>query len=108
MDFSAELSFRYLFTDYIDDVSGNYVDLDVFGNNELAKTMSYRGNETDFADQAIPMTGRNGGTYNLLPGYGAEHVDNLRGNSGDRDIFMVTSFRLTYILGKTFHRAKFR
>ena len=45
LDLSAELGFRYLFTDYIDDVSKNYVDLGVFGNDELAKAMSYRSNE---------------------------------------------------------------
>jgi hypothetical protein len=108
MDFSAEIGFRYLFTDYIDDVSGNYVDLSVFGNDELAKALSYRSSEVVDASRLVPTTDRNGNTYNLLPGYGQEHPDNLRGNSGDRDIYMVTSFRLTYILGKTFHRAKFR
>ena len=108
MDFSAELGFRYLFTDYLDDVSGNYVDLSVFGNNELAKAMSYRSNEVVNPSQLIPTTTRNGDTYNLLPGYGQEHPDNMRGNADDRDIYMVTTFKLTYILGKTFHRAKFR
>ncbi len=108
MDFSAELGFRYLFTDYIDDVSHNYVDLGIFGNNELAKAMSYRSNEVVPASSLRPTQTRSGGTYNLLPGYGQEHPDNLRGNNGDRDVYMVTSFKLTYILGKTFHRAKFR
>jgi len=110
MDFSAELGFRYLFTDYIDDVSQNYVDLGVFGDNELAKALSYRSSEIA---ENIPFlqpqqSAVDGKTYNLLPGYGAEHPDNLRGNKDDRDIFMVTTFRLTYIIGKTFHRAKFR
>ena len=31
-----------------------------------------------------------------------------RGSKNDKDIFMVTSIKLTYILGKSFHRAKFR
>lgn len=110
MDFSVEIGFRYLFTDYVDDVSNNYVDLGVFGNNELARAMSYRSNEGDVAASANPklVTARNGVTYNLIPGYGQEHKDNLRGNSGDRDIYTVTTFRLSYILGKTFHKAKFR
>lgn len=108
MDFSAEIGFRYLFTDYIDDVSQNYVDLSVFGNNELAKAMSYRSSEVVDPSRLIGTTGRDGETYNLLPGYGQEHPENYRGHSSDRDIYMVTSFRLTYILGKTFHRAKFR
>src|SRR5690606_12602730 len=107
MDFSAELSFRYLFTDYIDDVSANYVDLDVL-DSDLARALSYRGNETPYAGDAQPTVGRNGNTYSLIPGYGQEHPDNMRGNRNDRDIYTVTNFKLSYILGKTLHRAKFR
>jgi len=110
-DLSGEIGFRYLFTDYIDDVSKSYVDLGVFGNNELAKAMSYRTNEILPPDHSY--TGRDGQTYNVLSGYGEEYTDakgntNLRGSKGNRDIIMVTSIKLTYILGKSFHRAKFR
>jgi hypothetical protein len=68
--------------------------------------MSYRTNEV--ATPNFTYTGRDGATYNVLSGYGSEHPENLRGNRNNRDLFMVTSVRLTYILGKTFHRAKFR
>lgn len=118
MDFSAELGFRYLFTDYIDDVSRNYVDLGVFGTNELAKAMSYRGGEVGgFAPSPtntglVSYQGRDNQTYYVIPGYGMENTTpesaNIRGSANDRDIYTVTTFRLTYILGKTFHRAKFR
>jgi hypothetical protein len=108
LDLSAELGFRYLFTDYIDDVSKNYVDLGVFGNDELAKAMSYRSNEVVDPNLLKPTQTRDGKTYNLLAGYGQEHADNKRGNKNDKDTYMVTTIRLTYILGKTFHRAKFR
>jgi hypothetical protein len=108
MDISAELGFRYLFTDYIDDVSSNYVNLDVFGSNELAKAMSYRTNEIKGTPPPAGQGGVNSGGYLVWPGYGHEHPESVRGNSGDRDIYMATTFRLTYILGKTFHRAKFR
>jgi hypothetical protein len=107
VDFSAEIGFRYVFTDYLDDVSRNYVDLGVFGNDRLAKAMSYRTNEI-MAPGTEPYQGRDGNLYYVVDGYGREHKDNLRGNKNDRDIYMVTSFKLTYILGKTFHRAKFR
>jgi hypothetical protein len=107
IDFSAELGFRYLFTDYIDDVSQNYVDLSVFDGNELARAMSYRTNEVVTASSLVSTPTRSG-SYNLLNGYGQEYPDNMRGNKDDRDIYMVTSLKLTYILGKTFHRAKFR
>ena len=106
MDFSAELGFRYLFTDYVDDVSAHYVNLDEL-DSELARAMSYR-----TAEVRGPATLGNGGTqsgnYVVWPGYGHEHRDNLRGNKKDRDIYMVTTFKLTSIIGKTFHRAKFR
>lgn len=122
-DIAGEFGFRYLFTDYIDDVSESYVDLGVFGDNELAKAMSYRSNE--IYPQAIFQTGTQGEflrsyegrdqkTYYVIPGYGEEYVNpvdgstNMRGNAKDRDIYTVFTIRGTYILGKTFHRAKFR
>jgi len=106
LDFSVETGFRYLFTDYIDDVSKHYVDLGVFGTDELAKAMSYRSNE--IATPTSNYTGRDGQNYSVLPGYGSEYPDNVRGSEGQKDIFMVTTFRVTYIMGKTMHRAKFR
>jgi hypothetical protein len=84
----------------------NYVDLGVFGTNELAKAMSYRTNEV--ATPTFTYVGRDGKSYDVLSGYGHEYPDNIRGNSSDNDIFMVTTFKLTYIIGKSFHRAKFR
>lgn len=115
MDFSTEFGFRYTFTDYLDDVSGKYVALSSFGSDRLAQAMSYRSNEVDSGNdnvQAVisrthldPDTG-----IEVVNGYGHVNNDgskNLRG-TGDRDIYMVTTFKLTYIIGKTFHRAKFR
>lgn len=108
VDFSAELAFRYLFTDYIDDVSRNYVDLGVF-DSELARALSYRSNELTVADVARqPKVARNGATYNLINGYGSEYPTNMRGRASNKDIFTVTTFRISYIVGKTMHRAKFR
>ncbi len=110
MDLWADWGFRYTFTDYLDDVSGNYVDLGVFGSDNLARAMSYRSNELPASDLPAldPYLARNGQTYSTIPGYGREHPDNLRGSKNDRDIYMVVSIRLTYILGATFHKAKFR
>lgn len=108
IDFSAEVGFRYLFTDYIDDVSANYVDLGVF-DSELARALSYRSNEITKPDVArIPTVARNGETYDLINGYGSEYPTNIRGKENNNDIFMVTSLRVSYILGKSMHRAKFR
>ena len=109
MDFWAEIGFRYTFTDYLDDVRKNYVDLGVL-NGPLAKAMAYRGNELD-ASKRPPLQSyqaRDGVTYSTIPGYGQEFSGNNRGNKGDKDIYMVTSLRLTYIIGATLHKAKFR
>lgn len=109
MDLWFDVGFRYTFTDYLDDVSGNYVDLGVL-NSPLAKAMSYRSNELPPAQlpTLTTYTGRDNQTYSVINGYGSEFPDNIRGSSKDRDIYMVTSIKLTYIVGKTFHRAKFR
>ena len=108
VDFSAELGFRYLFTDYIDDVSQNYVDLGAL-DSDLARALSYRSNELTKPDIARePITARNGVTYNVINGYGHEYPTNIRGKEQNNDIYMVTTLRVSYIVGKTMHRAKFR
>jgi hypothetical protein len=112
VDVSGEIGFRYTFTDYLDDVSQSYVDLGVFGDDVLAQSLSYRGNER-FDAATINSFGTrtstvNGMVYHTLDGHGYEGKDNIRGSKNDKDVFMVTTIRVTYILGKTFHRAKFR
>lgn len=107
IDLWGDIGFRYTFTDYLDDVSQNYVDLGVF-TDPLARAMSYRSGELSPAPATTPYVGRDGATYNTIAGYGREHPSNMRGSKNDRDIYMVTSIRLTYILGATLHKAKFR
>ncbi len=124
MDLSVEWGFRYLFTDYIDDVSRNYVDLGIL-NSDLARTMSYRSDEANAAfsgtnrnlssetigpiiNNRSVYLGRDGNVYDVVNGFGSEFRDNKRGNPSDRDIYMVTTVRLSYIIGATFHRAKYR
>ncbi|GHM99960.1 hypothetical protein WSM22_14500 [Cytophagales bacterium WSM2-2] len=108
-DLWADVSFRYTFTDYLDDVSRNYVDLGVF-KDPLAQAMSYRSNELPPNTYlgTSSYTGRDGKTYTTINGFGSEFRDNNRGNKKSLDVYMVTSVKLTYILGATFHRAKFR
>jgi hypothetical protein len=112
MDLWGDIGFRYTFTDYLDDVSANYVDLGVL-TSPLAQALSYRSNElkpTDLIPGVVPRAyvARDGNSYTVIPGYGEEFKDNIRGSKSQNDIYMVTSIRLTYILGKTFHKAKFR
>lgn len=128
-DVSAEIGFRYTFTDYIDDVSKSYVDPGLL-KSDLARAMAYRSGELPQYDPAImanhsnapdgtfiggplqKITGKDGVDYWLYPGFGSEYHDagtNKRGSAtNNNDYYMVTTIRLTYILGKTFHRAKFR
>jgi hypothetical protein len=121
-DFEFEIGYRYLFTDYIDDVSGMFVDLGAL-DSELARAMSDRsrepvgvvkGDPRDF--EAINSVVRltkytsefNGQDYTVYGGYGQEHPDNNRGMSGGKDIYIVTSFKVSYIISGSFKKAKFR
>ena len=104
MDLSGDIGFRYTFTDYLDDVSGNYVSLPKL-KDPLAQAMSYRNNELGAPSNPQP-SGIPG--VNVEAGYGAEHPDNKRGTKVYNDIYMVTTIRLTYIISPTFHKAKFR
>lgn len=123
LDFSFEIGYRILFTDYIDDVSENYVDLGIF-DNPLARALSDRsreliavrtGESRDFENVILPNTTEytytspyDGNTYTVFAGYGGDAPGNIRGNSGDNDMYLVTSLKITYIFGGTFQNAKFR
>ncbi len=119
MDIAAEFGFRYTFTDYLDDVSSYYVDLRTL-DSELARSMSYRSNEiapgvSDKVDAII--ANRYYGYeadlgFTTVAGYGHVNNDeaqtkNIRGKS-DKDLYMVSTIRLTYIINRNYHRAKFR
>jgi hypothetical protein len=105
MDLWADIGFRYTFTDYLDDVSANYVDLGKL-TSPLAQALSDR--SRDVANATLTTYTSNGQTFQVINGYGSEYPDNNRGNKKENDIFMVTSIKLTYVLGKSFHKAKFR
>ncbi|MBK6267031.1 hypothetical protein JKA74_18445 [Marivirga sp. S37H4] len=127
-DLSLEIGYRHTFTDYLDDVGGEYVDLGGF-EDPIAAAMSDRSNEfnqTDFNLIQEFTYSDNVATYNsnISPGlswsraagYGnsaGEGNDdprrNIRGNNSDNDIYIVTNIQLTYILGGSIVRgAKFR
>lgn len=119
IDIAGEFGFRYTFTDYLDDVSGYYVDLRTL-DGELAQAMSYRSNEVKAGASnkvdAIIANRYNGYQAELgfttAAGFGHVNEDenqtkNLRGTSA-KDLYMVTSVRVTYIINRNYHRAKFR
>lgn len=78
-----EISFRKLFTDYLDDVSKTYVDpADLLtAKGQLAVDVSYRGDEV-------------GGS----PVYPAKNTQ--RGSSDNKDIYYFAGIHLTYRLGR--------
>ena len=91
-DFSVETGFRYLFTDYSDDVSKHYVDLGVFGGM-ISQAMSYRSNEihTNFRLHRPRWT-----DYSVLADTEAR-IPIMLGVVKTGDIFMVTTFKITAI-----------
>lgn len=114
----VEFGYRYLFTDYIDDVSTNYVSFDKF-EDPLARIMSDRSAEpmaywagVDRSSLITPVSQTlddgvryyaAGGAY----GIGGGLADKAkRGNPNDRDMIFITSLKLTYIITK--RRAHFR
>ncbi|MCG8323709.1 MAG: DUF6089 family protein [Cytophagales bacterium] len=125
IDLELEVGYRHLFFDHIDDVSGSYVDLGLLNSN-LARAMSDRSREVNDVNSGNPReltnpniaeivsrtasyVGADGRTYNIIPGYGQPGDVNIRGNSGDDDIYIVTSLKLTYIFGGSlFGGAKYR
>ncbi|MEM6523088.1 MAG: DUF6089 family protein [Bacteroidota bacterium] len=113
-DISIEFGARYTFTDYLDDVSANYVDRTLLSEGlarELADrstelTSAESGAERDFdAINSFATLDSSGDFYN---GYGSEGFSNNRGNSDDNDVYFVSSIKIAYIIGATFRRAKFR
>jgi hypothetical protein len=134
-DISMEVAYRHTFTDYLDDVSGEYVDLSAFGdpsdpNVALAMAMSDKSNQFDadtFNERILPslftqrintynnalnpdFTWSRAAGYGKAGGIGNDDVRrNNRGDQSDNDIYITTNISLTYILGGGSVRgAKFR
>ena len=114
-DFAFEIGYRHLFFDHLDDVGGDYVDKNRLGGpGSLAAVMSDKSQE--YINEGVATityeSAVEGTAYQVIPGYGHENnsgVPNIRGNSSDDDIYVVTSFQLIYIFGpRSFKRAKFR
>jgi len=114
IDFAVDVNYRILLTDYIDDVSGKYVDLGAL-DSDMAKSMSDRsreeyavvtGEERDIelilshTEPIIYISKYDGNRYAVFQGYGQERDDAIRGGSGN-DAYLVTSFKISYILNKS-------
>ena len=117
MDLSIEFAYRFLITDYLDDVSGKYVDLGAL-DGDLAKAMSDRSREyystlkeqpRDLQrilelKQLYTYTSRyDDKPYTVLKGYGSE--GDTRGGS-NYDMFFTANFKISYILATPFAHGK--
>ena len=114
MDFTFDINYRILLTDYIDDVSGKYVDLGAL-SSDMAKSMSDRsreeyavmtGEERDYElilsnnELVTYISKYDGNRYTVFERYGEESVGARRGGSSN-DTYLVTSFKFSYILNKS-------
>ncbi|MEJ0031274.1 MAG: hypothetical protein WDO15_13250 [Bacteroidota bacterium] len=78
LDLWADIGFRYTFTDYLDDVSKNYVDLGAL-KSPLAQSMSYRTNELKLPTSNHQYkSDYDQKTYTVQAGYGEENPSNIR------------------------------
>ncbi len=103
VDFSAEMVVRYAFTDYLDDVSGETLPSNTEGMSDLAAAMAFRGAE----DRAMfsealrePASIQNPRTKEQLAG--------MRRGGPATDMYLATTFKLSYIIGTSRYTAKYR
>lgn len=107
---NLEVCYRFIFTDYLDDVSGNYVDLGAF-DSELAKIFSDRSAEVNSSNGRNPrnfvqigqFTGQksyqsdyDGRLYQVWDGYG--EANRKRGDDSAFDKYVTAGIRVSYIL----------
>ena len=117
LDLSLEFGLRYLFFDYLDDVSGNYPDPDDL-DSPIARLMSNRTLESFSAfngqsrqedlerllgefNGLLTFQGAQGNFYDTFNGYGRR--GDQRGGATVNDMYLLTGFHLSYLIqvGKT-------
>lgn len=114
-DAAFEFGIRYMFFDYIDDVSGRYISIDRF-EDPLARAFVERsiehidvitGDSRDLGRVAEIAGGfRIENDVRFRASFGGE--GDIRGNPDDNDLYFVTQLKLIYILNGTRTTAKFR
>lgn len=117
LDLTFEVNYRILLTDYIDDVSGSYVDLGAL-DSDMAISMSDRSREEYAAmanaerDKELILANTepfsysskyDGNLYNVFKGYGEDIHSAIRGGSSN-DSYITASFKISYILNRSKHR----
>jgi hypothetical protein len=132
LDFALEVGYRQTFFDYLDDSSEGWVDLGYpeysliasADEVQLARVLSDRSQEPfavvadeprDFnaspnvqqITQNLQTYESNGQVFTIFSGYGRSGNE-ARGSDKDFDVYVLTTFKLTYILGTGFGNPKFR
>ncbi len=108
LDLMAEGTLSYIFSDYIDDVGGSYVNLGIF-EDEIGRAMSDRSQEENAAMKNEPRNWQiisestedysyessyDGNSYTVFEGFG--HDEGIRG--GDKnDIITSLTIKISYI-----------
>ncbi len=114
-DAGIEFGYRFLFTDYIDDVSESYASLERF-DDPLARIMSDRSaepitvwnNQTRVTGNIVNKTA-NGQTYLVNGDLGSGYDGSVRGNHFQRDMIFMTTIKVTYLFwGMDIRRGKGR
>jgi len=100
-DISFEVGMRATFTDYLDDVSTNYVGRDKFSEDDIAYRLNDRALEAATDEETLVY--ENGEVY--VNGYGREGEQ--RG-SPSNDWYWSSNITLTYIIQPRFESPKFR
>lgn len=105
-DLGFEIGWRKTFTDYLDDVSKSYVDKGTLNqeSGEAAWILSDR--SVELAQQPLTYTGTDGQSYPYTPGYGTDGI--RRGNSNNKDWYMLTGLNISYYLSEKGSIPKFR
>lgn len=116
-DVSFEIGYRYLFTDYLDDVSGNYPAASQL-SSELAGAFSNRTADPNSAkgtNRDLPRVLADLGYDNISNPYGYNNTTvqgynpgEKRGSPNEKDWYLITGFHLNYILVKGVRCPKFR
>ncbi|TGE05278.1 DUF6089 family protein [Hymenobacter fodinae] len=92
-DIGLELGFRKTFTDYLDDVSGNYTDPSKLGSADAL----YFGSTITKGTAQVP------GTYDEF-----QQVGQMRGKSNEKDWYTTLGVSVNYILAPKVKSPKFR
>lgn len=102
IDFSAEMVVRYAFTDYLDDVS-EAIPTNTDGMSDLALAMAWRSSEDRaMFSEALRESG------SIQEPRTREQLAGARRGGPAPDMYLATTFKISYIIGTSRYTAKYR